>query len=294
MLTTGSKWFLGLGLVSFVLAAAYGWTTGGDGLGPITVGYYGGVGDHLGYAMLVSVGTCATFLGLLAVAIRDSDSSALAQVAGTETAPTLAPPAHLAYWPVVGAFGVALVVLGLVISNVLFCVGLIVLLAAGVEWMVLAWSDRATGDPDTNAQVRSRMMSPFEVPLASVLIGGGSIAALSRVFLTVSEHGAIVAATVAGVVVFAIGALLATRPKLSPNFVAGLLVVAALGVVGAGVVSAAHGEREMEKPETKAEPHVVTESKTGIHTPEASDNGLHANIPAGTEHASTTTTEAKG
>jgi hypothetical protein len=38
----------------------------------------------------------------------------------------------------------------------------------------------------------------------------------------------------------------------------------------------------------------VTENKTGTHTPVASDNGLHAHIPPGTEHASTTTTEAKG
>ena len=39
MFTTGSKWFFGLGAVSFVLAAAYGWSTGGDRLGPVTAGY---------------------------------------------------------------------------------------------------------------------------------------------------------------------------------------------------------------------------------------------------------------
>jgi hypothetical protein len=294
MFTTGSKWFLGLGLVAFVLAAAYGWTTGGDGLGPLTVGYYGGIGDTLGYTMLVSIAVCAFFLGLLAVALRDADSSALAQVAGTEAAPTEPRPSHVSYWPTVAAFGLALVALGLVISNVLFFVGLIVLLAAGVEWMVLAFADKATADPETNLLVRARMIRPFEVPLAAVLLGGGTIAALSRVFLAVSEHGAIIAATVAGFIVFAIGTLLATRPKLSSNLIAGLLVVAALGVVSAGVVSAAHGERDIEKPATPAEPKVETETKTGVHTPTASDNGLHAHIPAGTEHASTTTTEATG
>ena len=45
MITTGSKWFFGLGFVSLVLAAAYGWTTGGNGLGPLSLGYKGGVGD---------------------------------------------------------------------------------------------------------------------------------------------------------------------------------------------------------------------------------------------------------
>jgi hypothetical protein len=53
MFTTGSKWFLGLGFFSLVLAAAYGWSTGGTGLGPVSAGYNGGVGDHLGYTMLL-------------------------------------------------------------------------------------------------------------------------------------------------------------------------------------------------------------------------------------------------
>ena len=52
MITTGSKWFFGLGVVLLVLAAAYGWTTGGNGLGPLTAGYKGGVGDHFGYGIL--------------------------------------------------------------------------------------------------------------------------------------------------------------------------------------------------------------------------------------------------
>src|SRR5690349_2241022 len=108
MFTTGSKWFLGLGIVSLVLAAAYGWTTGGTGLGPVTAGYNGGVGDHLGYTMLLAVGAVAIFLGLLALAIRDANPSALAQLSGTDEAPAVPAPAHLAYWPVLGAFGVAL------------------------------------------------------------------------------------------------------------------------------------------------------------------------------------------
>lgn len=302
MFTTGSKWFLGLGFVSLVLALAYGWSTGGNGLGPLTLGYKGGVGDHLGYSMLMAVATVGIFLGVLAVAIRDSDASAVAQVAGTETAPTMPPPAHLAYWPAVGALGVTLVVLGLVISNVLFFVGFIVLLAVGVEWMVLAWSDRATGDPAVNRVVRNRLMGPFEVPLAGVLIAGGAVAAFSRVFLAVSKHGSVVAACVAGVIVFAIGAILAGRTRMSSNVLAGVLVVAALGVVGSGVVAAAHGERKSEEHEhedTGATEHDGSESGgssngTTDTTLAPAGNGLHPHIAPGTLHSTTTTTEAKG
>lgn len=273
MLTTGSKWFLSLGLVSLVLAAAYGWSTGGNGLGPLTAGYNGGVGDHLGYTLLVSIGLTAVFLGLVAVATRDAAPSALAELAGTDVAPTLPAPAHLAYWPVLGAFGAGLVVLGLVISNVMFIVGFVVLLAVLVEWMVLAWSDRATGDPDTNQAIRNRVMGPWEIPLVAFLVAAGAVVAFSRVLLTSSEHGAVAVATALAVLILGVGVLVASRPRVSSNVVAGLLALCAVVVVVAGVASAGRGERFIEH-----------------HPVEASDNGIQPYVPSGTEHASTTTT----
>ncbi|MEO7429800.1 MAG: hypothetical protein ABIY48_10530 [Acidimicrobiales bacterium] len=279
MFTTGSKWFFGLGLVSLVLAAAYGWSTGGNGLGPVTLGYKGGVGDHLGYTLLISIGLAAIFLGLVAVATRDAAPSALAEVAGTDVAPMLTPPAHVAYWPILGAFGAALVVLGLVISNVLFIVGFFVLLGVTVEWMVLAWSDRATGDPATNRLVRNRVMGPFEVPLTGVLIVGGTVAAFSRLLLTSSEVGAVGVATALGVAILAIGALIATKPRLSPNVVAGVLALCAVGVVVAGVASAARGERIIEHHQEE---------------PGNEGGGLEPHIAPGTNQATTTTVAGAG
>lgn len=279
MFTTGSKWFFGLSAVSFVLAAAYGWSTGGTRLGPITSGYWGGVGDHLGYTLLVSIGLATAFLGVIAIVTRDANPSALAELAGVGEAPPAVPPAHLAYWPVVGAFAAALVALGLVISNVLFIIGLMVLLAVLVEWMVLAWSDRATGDPDTNRLLRNRIMAPFEVPLAGFLVVAGCVAAFSRLLLTSSELGAVAVAVVLGVLILGTGALIATRPTISPNVVAGVLTVLALGVVTVGVVGAARGERFIER-----------------HTDEHGEDegpGIEPNIPAGTD-PNTATTVAEG
>lgn len=288
MFTTGSKWFLGLGVVSLVLAAAYGWTTGGTGLGPVTVGYYGGVGDHFGYAMLLSLGASAIVLGLVSVATRDADPSALAQVAGTDEAPAATVPVHGSYWPVIGAVGVALVVLGLVISNVLFVAAFILLIGVLVEWMVLAWSDRATGDPDTNRAVRDRLLGPYEVPLAGVILAGGTVAALSRVFLTASKLGAVWVATGIGAAIFIIGALIAAKPKLNANVLAAVLVLCAAGTITAGVVSAARGERTIE-------PHHGEHAEEGEHGEEGETEGKHALVPQGTQHAeTTTTTEAEG
>ncbi len=281
MFTTGSKWFFGLSAVSFVLAAAYGWSTGGTRLGPITSGYWGAVGDHLGYTLLVSIGLAAAFLGIISLVTRDANPSALAELVGAEEAPAAVPPAHVAYWPVVGAFGAAMVVLGLVISNALFLVGCIVLLAVLGEWMVLAWSDRATGDPDTNRLVRNRVMAPFEVPLAGFLVVAGSVVAFSRLLLTSSEMGAVAVATVLGVLVLGTGALIAAKPKVSPNVVAGVLTVLALGIVTVGVVSAARGERFIER---HAEEHSEDEDE---------GSGNQPNRPEGTER-NTTTTVAEG
>ena len=281
MFTTGSKWFFGLGLVSLVLAACYGYATGGTELGPVVAGYWGGVGDHLGYTMLAGLGLLAIFLGIVAVATRDANPSALAQLAGTDTAPVAVAPAHQAYWPVLGALGVGLVVLGLVISNVLFIAAFILLLAVLVEWMVLAWSDRATGDPDTNRLVRDRILGPWEIPVLGVVLAGAAVFALSRLLLTSSEKGAPWVATGAATVIFLLGVFFATRPRLSANAIAGILVVAAVGLIAGGSIAAARGERTIEHHE---EEHTETE-----------ESGNHAFVPPGTRQATTTTTtEAAG
>jgi hypothetical protein len=279
MFTTGSKWFFGLGAVSFVLAVVYGYSTGGDRLGPVTAGYWGAVGDHLGYALLVSIGVAATFLGITSLMSRDANPASLAELAGTDEAPPAVAPAHLAYWPVVGAFGATLVVLGLAISNVLFMVGWFVLLGVGIEWMVLAWSDRATGDPEVNQAIRTRMMAPFEVPLAGFLVVAGTVLAFSRILLTSSELGAVIVATFLGVAILTIGILLALRPKLSAGIVAGILSLAALAVITSGVIAASRGERTIE-------PH-----EEEVYSDEGT--GLSPYVPEGTD-AATTTTVAEG
>jgi hypothetical protein len=282
MITTAAKWFFGLGLVSFVLAVVYGYSTGGNRLGPLTAGYYGGVGDHLGYTLLVTTAIGAVLLGLTAVVTRDADPKALAEVAGTELAPAAVPPAYPSIWPLVGAFGAALLVLGLVISNVMFVVAAFVLIAVVVEWIVLAWSDHATGDPETNHLLRRRMMAPFEVPLAGFLLAGGAVLAFSRILLTSSSTGAVGVAIGIGVVVLAVGTLIALRPNLSHDTVVGVLCVLALGVVIAGVASAARGERFIE-------PHEEHHAEEGGEEPE----GNSPLTPEGTKSV-TTTTVAEG
>ncbi|HEX6165868.1 MAG TPA: hypothetical protein VFZ77_12075 [Acidimicrobiales bacterium] len=248
MITTGSKWFYGLGLVSLVLAAAYGWTTGGNGLGPVSVGYKGGVGDHFGYGLLLAAGVVSILLGVAATATRDAEAEAVIQVAGTEAVPDLR-PAGTSYWPPVAAFGAALVVIGLVSEPLLFVAGLVVLGIVLVEWAVQTWADHATGDPETNRRIRNRLMNPLEYPAAGALALAVIAVAFSRLFLALSAESAVWVALALAVLVVAGGFLVAARPRVSSNVIAGVLVVAALVVIGLGVAGGVAGTREFHEQE---------------------------------------------
>ena len=263
MITTGSKWFFGLGVVSLVLAAAYGWSTGGNGLGPVSAGYKGGVGDHFGYGILLAAAVVSLFLGLVATAARDADADAVAQVAGTETVPPVV-PAGASYWPPVAAFGAALVVVGLVSQAVLVVFGLIVLGIVLAEWAVQTWADRATGDPETNRLIRNRLMNPIEYPAAGVLILGLLAVGFASLFLALPSEAAVWVALVAAVVIVGAGFAIASRPRISSNVVVGLLVVGALVVIGVGVAGGIAGTREFHPHEEHEEEEHGTEGEGAL------------------------------
>jgi len=252
MITTGTKWFFGLGIVTLALAAAYGWTTGGNGLGPVTVGYKGGIGDHFGYGILLVAGIISLAQGLVLAAWRDADPQAQAQVASLDAVPVLR-PAAASYWPAVAAFGAGLVAVGLVAGPPLFIAGLVLLGIVVVEWTVQTWADNATGDPATNRRIRNRLMNPIEFPVAGVLGAALVVLSFSRLFLTASKDGSVIAAMVAGTIVLVVGWFLAARPRLSSNVVVGLLLALAVIVIGVGVGSAVNGERSFHEAGTEEE-----------------------------------------
>ena len=243
MITIGTKWFFGLGIVSLITAAFYGWTTGGTFIGPVTVGYKGGVGDHFGYGILLAAGVISLFQGFALTAWRDADPQATAQVVHLDSLPAVR-PAGTSYWPPLAAFGAALVVLGLVFEPILFIFGLIAMGFVLVEWTVQTWADHATGDPATNARIRNRIMNPIEFPLAGALAIGVLVLSVSRVLLAVSELNAVWVAGGIATLVLVGGAIIASRPRLSSNAVVGLLLVAAIVVIALGVAGGVAGKRE--------------------------------------------------
>ena len=75
----------------------------------------------------------------------------------------------------------------------------------------------------------------------------GVAVGISRVFLALPQEGATIAAIIVSVLVFGGAAVLATRPKINPSVVSGILLAGGLAVLVAGVVGAGAGERDFEE-----------------------------------------------
>jgi hypothetical protein len=149
--------------------------------------------------------------------------------------------------------------------------------AATVEWAVQGWADRASGDPAYNASIRGRLMHPFEFPILGAAAVALVIFGFSRVMLAVNEHAAIWVFIGVGALVLAVAAILSVRPRIPRGLLAGVLVLGVVVAIVAGVIGAAHGEREIE-----AGVQEGTEGKTSNIVGDKS-NSLTVRLAPGTE-----------
>lgn len=281
MFTTGFKFFFGIGVALVTAAVLYGYTTGGNHVGPISLGWKGGVGEHVGYGLLVGLGLTAMGLALTLIFFRDADPADQANYMGVEAIePTQ--PVTGSHWPVVGAFGAGTVALGLVLSTAVFILGLVICAVVAIEWMMDAWADRATGDPVANRALRNRIMAPLEIPAAGVAGAGVVVLAVSRILLNATALGAVIAAGVVATVIALTGALAASSFRPSRNLVSGLAVVFGIGLLSWGVVAAVFGERNFEHHEVHGEEHSEDSSEEshdddgeGSHAEDEDDGETH-------------------
>ena len=177
-------------------------------------------------------------------------------------------------WPLVAAVGGVLVVVGLVTYPVVFIFGIIALLAAAVEWMVQAWSERASADVAFNADVRGRIAHPLEFPILAAVGVGIIIYSFSRImlFLSKTERAGGVrrdrrarSSLVGFVVAFRPSLRSGADRRASPS-------IAALGLVAGGVAAALEGERELHPHETTGD--LAAEGE--CDTPEETEADEHA------------------
>lgn len=259
MITTGAKFYFGLGFLLLVGAVLYGWTSGGVDwglfpghmgdmyfqlLGALTLGYKGAVGDHVGYGILLGGSAVSTTMGAFMVAFRDADAKAIAEVAGLSEAPTLRPVASTNFWAPIAAFAVAVLAIGVATSRWFVIAGLALLAVAVLEWTMYAWAERTTGDPMVNAALRNRIMNPIEVPLFGAVVAGFVALGVSRVFLAVPKLSATWLFIGIAALVFVTAIAVASVPKATKGLLVGVVLLGAVGVLAGGIAGVASGPRE--------------------------------------------------
>ncbi|MEY2454475.1 MAG: hypothetical protein QOD92_4049 [Acidimicrobiaceae bacterium] len=281
MITTGAKFYFGLAALAVAGAVVYSWGSHGGFTGGITFGFYGGMGEHAGYVVLLSAALVALFVGGAVIAFRDADPEAQQAVGGVDHLPETHAPRDASYWPVIGAVAAACTVLGLVTSNLLFLFGVILGIVVLLEWMVAAWSERATGDPEVNRRIRNRVMNPIEIPLFGAIGVAVLVLCVSRVLLAVSETGAAIIAVVVAVLILASASIYATAPKAGRTIVAAVCVLGVLGVLAGGIIGAAEGSRNFEAHE--GEQHTTPPDRRQPATPTTEEAPAASETPTTAE-----------
>jgi len=255
VLTYGFRLFFGMAaftyLATYVFALGYNLEYSDQGfldniLGPMTISWKGGIGSHVGYAILLGTSVSAAFIASILIAFRDADPHSQAEVLHVESVPLTRAPGGASYTPVVAAALVILLLVGLTGEVVLVVAGVVGLLMVAVAWMVRAWADRATGDDATNQALYHQMIDPVGVPVVATLVVAFVIVSLSRILLAVDKTGSIIVFGGAAVLFMAVATFIAIGPKLSKDKITILLAVGALLIMAAGVAGVALGERDFE------------------------------------------------
>ena len=227
MVGIASRYFAGRVALAVAAAVVIGIATGMDG-----------TGNMVFYATIV-LGTAAASFALLAavaLSVGDGDSS--------DRERAHAHPASTAYWPIMGAIGMGVLMVGLVTDGSLAILGAAILIVCAVEWTVSAYADSLSSDASANAEYRDRILAPFEIPLYGALAIALPVLLVSRIFLAASRNGASWIAIVVSSVILAFAFVLYAMPQLRRVIVATVLVLASAGLIAAGITAAAIGERD--------------------------------------------------
>ncbi|WP_419918932.1 hypothetical protein [Candidatus Poriferisocius sp.] len=257
MLTPGFRLFFGFFFAAVAAAAVYGVASGSAGeteyfavlnvetwVGVLSLGYKGGIGDHVGYAVLMGFAVLSALVALFLVVFRDTDAESVGELMDGGQIPQTQNDLEANYWPAVSALGVGAMIVGLVTHPTIFVIGLVIVGAAIFEWMLAAWADRATADPAINRNLRNRIMRPIEYPVTAALGVAVLVLALSRVLLTVSKFSAVIVAGAVATVIFFIAVAFAMAPRISRSVIVGTVALICVGVLVAGVITAAMGSRD--------------------------------------------------
>lgn len=219
MFKTGSKLFLGLTSFAALNLLAY--------LVFVERLALGGVAISMAFAALIG-------LSAAVILVNEGDD---------ETQPRDTSLTRSSMWPLVTVVGLVLLILGLVVAQVYFILGIVVVLAALAEWMVQSWSESASDDAEHNESARRRLLHPIEFPVIATLGLGVIIFSFSRIMLAISKSAGAIAFIVVAALVLLVGSIFAVRPRLKAAVVGSICVIGAVGIIAGGIAGAGAGLR---------------------------------------------------
>ena len=257
--TPAFRFLAGLAIFSLVAALVVGISSAVQSpidrvLGPLTLGWKGGIGNHVGYIFFVGLfGVSAGLAGIL-IAFRDADPEAEAQIVHTATVPAAPVPVGANFMPALTAFGFVLMIVGLATRTPLYAtIGLVVVICAAFVWTLRAWAERATGDDTANADLYHRFIDPLRTPVIAILSIAVVAIGLSRLLLSVSKTNSVIVFGVVAALFFIVATNLALSPSSARSVTTVLVILGAIAINAAGIVGAVNGERKFEE-------HPATES----------------------------------
>jgi plastocyanin len=205
------------------------------------IGYGVFTGDMLGIVLMLVVVVVAGFTGIVVSGFRVNDVAA--PVPAEAPAPqrlevVRVPLPAGGVWPFAAALSVSLLLLGLVLGPVVAYFGLAVGAIAAVGWLAQVSADM------TGRQVD---MLPLGIPVLGLCTIASTIFFVSRVLLAVPEQASTFIALMLAVLIMAGSSFLALKPSIPGRTGAWILGVAAVIMVGAGIVAANVGERNIEQ-----------------------------------------------
>ena len=251
--TPGFRLFFGIAVYAFIASFAFALGSNvensdqgliDDVLGPITAGWKGGVGSHVGYVVLLSTALTAGFVAFVLIAFRDADAESQAEVLQVESLPLTRAPYGASYAPIAAALLSVALLIGLVASTPLALAAAFGLFIVACAWTIRAWSNRATGDDEVNLELYHRIIDPARIPIVGALIVAFVVIGLSRVLLAVSKVGSIVVFSVAATLFFAIAVLLSARPKIGKDLLTIVVVVGAVLILAGAIAGMIAGQRD--------------------------------------------------
>ena len=224
MFTTGSKYCFGIAGLGSLGAVVYMVLVNPSDVGVLAL---------LGIAIAMSlVGGVAQFTGDFDV---DSPNDAV-------TANVVAPANSM--WPLALAVGGVFLLVGMTTDPIIFILGIVIIIAAGVEWALQSWAERASSDSAFNRFVRERALTSLELP---IFVGGGVAiiaVAFSRIMLAVSPQNGAILFIVFATAVLIVGFLVSLKSNMKKSTIAATCVLGAVVLLVSGGIAGFNGNRE--------------------------------------------------